>query len=115
MLEDLIKSLWIVKDLMDDSSLRVEDVIKIISLKGGASPEDILGKSRPESVVFLRQAAYYIYKEKFGMTYSDISRLTNKDRSTVIYGVRNIKRKLKIYSGNNAAGQDARTRASIQA
>ncbi len=98
MLTDLIKALKIVNDLIDDESLSINDVIDRISDKSGVPKEHILGKSREESVVFLRQGAYYVYRERFNISYPNIAYLTKRqDHTTIMHGVKNIKNGFALY------------------
>ncbi len=98
MLSDLIKTLEIVKNLMNDDSLSIKNVINEISDRSGVPKEDILGKSRKENIIFLREGGYYIYRKKFKLYYQKIADLTKRENhTTIIHGVKAIKNGFEIY------------------
>ena len=99
MQSDLIKALGIVSELMRTNSLSEKDVVERISDRSRVSEEDILGRSRRESVVFLRQGAYYIWRKKFDLGYAEIGHLVHRHHTTIMNGVRNIKKGLECYAG----------------
>lgn len=98
MLSDLIRALEIVRNIMDNDSLSINEVLNEISNRGGVSREEILGKSKKENVIFLREGAYYIYRKKFDLKYKRIAYLTKrKNHATTLHGVKKIKDSFEIY------------------
>ena len=55
----------------------------------GLTVEDMMGKSRKAEVVMARQVWWWYIRDR-GCGYSEIGRLSGRDHSTVIHGVKRI-------------------------
>ena len=99
MQSDLVKALGIVDELVGDDSLSTDNVVNRISDKSGVSGEEIFGDSRRASVVYLRQGAYYVFREKFGWGYAKIGHLMSRHHTTIMSGVKRIKKGFNRYNG----------------
>ena len=99
MQSDLLKALGITDELMKDNSLSADDVVSRISERSGISEEEIFGDSRRASVVYLRQGAYYVFREKFGWGYAEIGSSMGRHHTTIMNGVKRIKKVFNRYNG----------------
>lgn len=64
---------------------------------------DMLSSTRVRSVVIARQIAMYLSKELTNYSYSEIGKVFgNRDHSTVIHAVKNIKDRISTDSGFNS-------------
>ena len=101
----LIEALEVVREVMDDDSLTIRNVVDKVSGKSGKTVEEILGGSPKAEVVFLRHGVYYIFSERFKFSNGDIAYLTIRPgregtrgpdykvhHKTVMSGVKRIKR-----------------------
>ena|SRR3989344_3014234 len=100
MQSDLVKALGITNELMKDNSLLANDVVSRISNRGGVFEEEIFGDSRRASVVYLRQGAYYIFRKKFLLGYAEIGSSMGRHHTTIMNGVKRIKKGFERYRGN---------------
>ncbi|MBD5641935.1 MAG: hypothetical protein HDQ91_05910 [Desulfovibrio sp.] len=62
-----------------------------VAAKMGIRPADITGKSRRQEFVIARQAAMYICRLKFGLSYPELGRIFGgRDHATVMHGIKKI-------------------------
>ncbi len=70
-----------------------EDIIKLVAGHFGVKSGDIRGERRHKAISFPRQIAMYLCREYTKLSYPEIgTRLGNRDHTTVLSGVRKIKR-----------------------
>ena len=69
----------------------VEKVVKRVMVNYGITKDELLSKKRNRECVISRQIIMVAMREKFGYTFREIGEYFNKDHSTTIYGINNIK------------------------
>ena len=65
-----------------------EGVCDLISGEFGVPRDALLSRLRTAEVSEARQAAYYILRKRYGLTFAQIGRLFGRNHSTVLHGVR---------------------------
>lgn len=97
-IDDCIDYLFLVRELLADPSLTPDNLVQKVSERSNITVERLLGKSRYQPMVFYRQALYYLYRERFGLSFPDIARRTQRgDHTTIMHGVRVMKSRLERY------------------
>lgn len=77
--------------------LTVQGVINAVSDYYQISPAVLVKKNRSSSITLMRQMAMYIAMKKVPeATYKTVGEVLGRDRSTIIYGVRSMERRLYI-------------------
>lgn len=62
-----------------------------VAAKMGVKPSEIIGKSKRQEFVIARQAAMYICRLKFGLSYPELGRIFGgRDHATVMHGIKKI-------------------------
>ena len=79
---------------------RTYSLARFLSQITGVPEEKILGKRRTRQVSELRQILYYVLR-KTGYSFPSIGFALGRDHTTIMYGVRKIKDRLKISSNND--------------
>lgn len=98
-MSDYINAIRIVDKLMGDDSLTLDNIEEKISQESGAHIEQILGRSRKREIICLREALYYLYRERFKLSYPKIANLTNRsDHTTIMNGVHTFAMYLEKYA-----------------
>ena len=98
MIRDILFAIELTSKLLKDKDLKLNNVVERISQESTVPIEEILGKSRRQHIVTLRQTAYYVYRHRFGLTYSSIADLTNRlDHTTVMHGLKTMENYLQVY------------------
>ena len=69
----------------------VEKIVKRVIVSYRITKDELLSKKRNREFVESRQIIMYAMREKFGYTFREIGEYFNKDHSTMIYGINNIK------------------------
>ena len=98
MYNQMREAVRVVMKLQDDPSLSLENVVRRVSEEGQIPFEDLMGRSRRREIAPLRQAVYYLYSTKFDRCYAGIGRIMRRDHTTIINGVKKIKRELEKYT-----------------
>ncbi len=70
-------------------------IITEVSTYFGITPKDILGKSQTKESTLPRQFSMYLCRELLKMPYMKIGKIFQRDHSTVMTSVKNIKKKLE--------------------
>lgn len=97
-IDDCIDSLFLVRELLADPLLTPENLVQKVSERSNIPVERLLGKGRYQPMVFYRQAAYYLYRERFGLSFPEIARRTEReDHTSVMHGVRVVTGRLQRY------------------
>lgn len=91
----LYRALRAAEELMQDSDLKLGNVLEKISEKGEITPKDLRGRSRRAYISSFREAAYYILRYKFGLSFPEIAHFIKRDHTTVMYGIERIEEGLK--------------------
>ena len=98
MQRDFIRALEVIKRVLGQHDLTLDGVVDRISQEADVPTAEILSHSRRESVVYLRLGAYYVLREKFGVSFPQIAaRLGRDNHTTIIHGVRRIQYGLERY------------------
>lgn len=66
---------------------RIQQVIEDVALKYDVSCESILGEGRTQEVVEARQEVMWVLRAR-GLNYCAIGRRLNRDRTTVVHGIK---------------------------
>jgi chromosomal replication initiator protein len=83
----------VLKPLIEKTSeekLSPDKILHAISEIFDMHVEEIVGKSQTKDIVFPRQLAMYIFRDKLRMPYLKIGRVFSKDHSTVISSIKHI-------------------------
>lgn len=97
-IDDCIDSLHLVQELSADASLTPENLVQKVSERSRIPVELLLGRDRYQPLAFYRQALYYLYRERFGLSFPDIARRTRRgDHTTIIHGIRAVRERLESY------------------
>lgn len=73
-----------------DKKLSSDKILHVISEIFDMTLEEILGKGQTKDIVFPRQLAMYVLRNKLNMPYLKIGRVFSKDHSTVISSIKQI-------------------------
>lgn len=92
----LYRALRAAEELMLDKDLRLKNVLEKIGEKGEITPKDLRGRCRRTCISSFREVAYYILRQKFGLSFPDIAHFIKRDHTTIIYGVKRIEEGLKV-------------------
>lgn len=96
--DDCIDSLHLVRELAADASLTSDNLVQKVSERSCIPIERLLGRDRYQPLVFYREALYYLYRERFGLSFPDIARRTQRgDHTTIMSGVRAVESRLERY------------------
>ena len=73
------------------------DILSTVAGSLNLRPEDILGNKRRADLVFARQMAMYLCRQRLGLSYPELGRaFGGKDHSTVIHAIKKIKKLMEI-------------------
>lgn len=85
----------IIKDITSDSqpiSVKVEKIIDYVANAFGVTAADIKSDKRQNDIKLARQVAMYVIKEVTALTLQEIGNIFDKNHSTVIYSIDQIKK-----------------------
>ena len=85
----------IIKDITSDSqpvSVKVEKIIDYVANAFGVTAADIKSDKRQSDIKLARQVAMYVIKEVTALTLQEIGNIFDKNHSTVIYSIDQIKK-----------------------
>ena len=81
---------------MKSLPLRLGTVEGVISKASGISLKDIRGKNKSPEYVDARMAIWFIAYKFLGYSYNAIARFYNRDHTTIIHGVKKIRRNKEV-------------------
>ncbi|MES2274293.1 MAG: DnaA/Hda family protein [Chlamydiota bacterium] len=96
-------ALRLLSDLLKDEEKRAhtpEKLIKSLAHHYGIRSEDLLGKSQMREFALPRQMAMYLCREKLKMPFQKIGELFDRDHSTVMSSVKQIKKGIEEKKGD---------------
>tara|TARA_R100000900_G_scaffold32758_2_gene26403 strand:- start:906 stop:1388 length:483 start_codon:yes stop_codon:yes gene_type:complete len=73
------------------------EMAKKICDKINITYEEMQSRTRIQEVVAARQSIWYVFHKEYGMTFTSIGKIFNKDHATIIHGVRKLKDELYLY------------------
>ncbi len=88
----------IVKDITSDSqpvSVTVEKIIDYVANAFGVTSADIKSDKRQNEIKLARQVAMYVIKEVTSLTLQEIGKIFDKNHSTVLYSIDQIKKTME--------------------
>ena len=86
----------ILQDLLNHEKqcqLTPEKILNATAAYFGIRPEDVMSKSQAKDTVFPRKLAMFLCRKKLNLPYASIGKIFGKDHSTVMAGIRQIKKK----------------------
>lgn len=75
--------------------LTIADIQKEVETFYKVSHADLVGKKRNRNIIYARQIAIYLCRQMLDLPFNDIGKKFNRDHSTVMYSVTNVKEKMK--------------------
>ncbi len=97
-LDDRIGALFLVRELLADPSLTPENLVEKVSDQSKIPVKRLLGRDRYQPLVSYRQAIYYLYRQRFSLSFPEIARRTQrKDHTTIMSGIRAVESLLERY------------------
>ena len=88
----------VIKDITSDSqpiSVTVDKIIDFVAKAFGVSGADIKSDKRQNNIKLARQVAMYVIKEVTSLTLQEIGKVFEKNHSTVIYSIEQIKKTME--------------------
>ena len=73
------------------------EMAKKICDKINVSYKEMQSSTRIQEVVSARQSIWYIFHKEYGMTFTSISKIFNKNHATIIHGVKKVEDELYLY------------------
>ena len=73
------------------------EMVKKICDKINITYEEMKSSTRIQEVVSARQSIWYIFNKEYGMTFTSISKIFNKNHATIIHGVKKVEDELYLY------------------
>lgn len=67
---------------------KIKADISAVAYRNGITTEDIMSRKRPRMFSWPRQEAYFVIREKYGLSFPHIGQIMGRDHSTVLHGVR---------------------------
>ncbi len=77
-----------------DSEALTKKIIAIVAKDYGVNPEDIVKQGRFQKLVVSRQIVMYLLNTDFDVPLAQIGRCMSRDHTTVLYGCRQIEKKI---------------------
>lgn len=72
---------------------RIQDIVLAVCSTWKIERHDLLGRARPKDVVAARQAAMILAREMAGLSYPAIGKALGRHHTTILLGVRALRRK----------------------
>lgn len=83
----------ILKDIIKNKPIEIEDIIKTVSATTKVKPSDIISKKRTKGISISRQIAIYLSRKYTSRTFKEIGeKFGGRDHSTVITSISNIEK-----------------------
>ena len=73
------------------------EMAKKICDKLNVTYEDAQSSTRIQEVVAARHSIWYVFHKEYGMTFTSVGKIFNKDHATIVHGVRKLKDELYLY------------------
>jgi chromosomal replication initiation ATPase DnaA len=70
--------------------MKIEDLAGTIKSVTGIAMDDLIGRSRAESVVYARRVFVYILLSEFGISVNGVAELTRRDRTSIYWYLNNM-------------------------
>ena len=93
-----------IADLLEGAepvSVTVDKIFSAIYRKYGISKEDILGKKRSKEIADARHISIFLIRELTDMSYPSISKIFEKDHSTIMHSYDKMKKKVEEGEGSS--------------
>jgi len=78
------------------------EMVKNISDEINITHKELKSKTRLQEVVAARQAIWYIFHKEYGMTFTSLAKMFDKNHATIIHGVRRVEDSLYLYQKFNS-------------
>ena len=93
--KDAIKDFVQVKE---NESKKFDEILMAVSTKFGISREDILSEKRKKDIAMARHICVYIAREITSLSQTQIAKILNRDRSTLVSSEKTVKEEMAINS-----------------
>ena len=93
--KDAIKDFVQVKE---NESKKFDEILMAVSTKFGVSREDILSEKRKKDIAMARHICVYIAREITSLSQTQIAKILNRDRSTLVSSEKTVKEEMAINS-----------------
>ena len=74
-------------EMMNDRALTVKNVFDAVSEKSAIPVTNLMGREKSHEIDAMRHVAYFVFRERFGLTDQWIGRRIGKDRTTITKAV----------------------------
>ncbi|MBQ9806043.1 MAG: chromosomal replication initiator protein DnaA [Clostridia bacterium] len=98
-----------IADLLDGAepvSVTVDKIFSAIYHKYGVTKEDLIGKKRNKEIANARHVCIYLIRELTEMSYPSISKIFDKDHTTILHSYETMRRRVMENDGNNDLARD---------
>ena len=82
----------------ENESKKFDEILMAVSTKFGISREDILSEKRKKDIAMARHICVYIAREITSLSQTQIAKILNRDRSTLVSSEKTVKEEMAVNS-----------------